>query len=403
MMALHSRVRSSVRSALAVGVSVFVLGGLGALGSAACSSSSDDPANGGEGGTNGEPLFRVVQHDLLVRCGGANGSCHVKGTVAPHWLGDPDAYVSAKNYPGILPATRDPNDSIILTQVAHTGPALKGFPELYDHTAAWINAEMPGPPLPTTGAFAVLEGPNVQYLDPLGEGYAGGKISFLGSNGTNGTLSLTALTVTAPQNANLTLDSPFFVKLPRSGKVKADPVVNGFQGELTVPAGTTVDLYTGSMVLTGWDPAGQLKIVFKAITSAPGQGKNTQCTALDVWNTKAVPAMQTMLDITGDDQNDGGTFDGGVIGKGSCLGCHAQDVDGSLPPPVLAMDLRAYVTDPATACGHARTMINFQDKAKSLIILNPTGQANPNHPIKKLDPSDPIIQGIKAWVDAEKE
>ena len=72
----------------------------------------------------------------------------MRGSQAPHWLGDPDAYLSAKKYPGILPATREPGDSTILTQVDHIGPSLKHYPKLYDKVSAWLSAELPPPPLP---------------------------------------------------------------------------------------------------------------------------------------------------------------------------------------------------------------------------------------------------------------
>jgi hypothetical protein len=398
MMALHAR------AGFAFAASAAVFGAFGAHLLLACSSPSDNPATTPEGGVDAEPLFRIVEHDLIVRCGGANGSCHVKGSVAPHWLGDPDPYLSAKKYPGILPATLEPGDSTILTQVAHAGPSLKSFPELYDHVAEWITAEMGGPPLPNSGKFSVATGLNVVNLNTVGSGLEGARITFLAGDGTTGTLSLSSMRVFAPQNANIKLESPFFVKLPRDGKVKAEPSVNGFQGELTVPAGTSVDLYTGKMILTGWDPNGQLKIAFQKIESAPGKGPTNGCTALDIFTSKALPGMQQQIDITGDDDNDGGIFDGGVIGKGSCIGCHGKEAapGAGISTAVSAMDLRAYATDPAIACGFARAQINFQNKAQSLILLNPTGKANPNHPIKPLPDTDPIVKGIEEWVQAEQ-
>jgi hypothetical protein len=352
---------------------------------------------------------------LIVRCGGPNGSCHVKGATAPHWLGEPDPYLSAKKYPGILPATRDVGDSTLLTQVAHTGPSLKSFPQLYDHVSAWVLSELPQPPLPNTGKFSVASGLNVINLNTITTAMGtpsleGARISFLASDGSAGTLSLTAIRVTAPQNANIKFDSPFFVTLPRSGKVKAEPSVNGFQGELTVPAGTTVDFYTGKMILTGWDPAGQLKIAFQKIETSPGKGANGACTALDVFKSKALPAFRATIDITGDDDigpgYDGGIYDGGVIGQGSCAGCHAKPTADPMMGPttaVSALDLQAIDSDPAVACGFARNFINFKNKPQSIIILNPTGQANPNHPVKPLAPTDPVVVGITEWVNAEMQ
>jgi len=195
MMALHSRAGCVFAGTAAV------VGAFSALVVLACSSSSDDPATtSGEGGAvDAEPLFRIVQRDLLVRCGGANGSCHVKGAVAPHWLGDPDPYLSAKKYPGIIPATQETGDSTILTQVAHSGPALKSYPQLYDAVASWITAEIGAPPLPNTGAFVVATGLNVVNLNIVASGLDGARITFLANDGTNGTLSLTAMRIFAPE------------------------------------------------------------------------------------------------------------------------------------------------------------------------------------------------------------
>lgn len=397
MMALHARTAAAlVLGSMLVTFAIF-----------ACSSSesSDGGPEAGPGTTDPEPLFRSLQADLVSSCGGANGSCHVKGSQAPHWLGDPDPYLSAKKYPGILPATREPGDSTVLTQVEHTGPSLKRFPALYDRVGAWLSAELPPPPLPSTAKFQVASGFNQVNLNSIGSGLDGAKITFLATEASVGTLSMTAIRVFAPQNANLRIESPFFVILPRNGKVKAEPTVNGYTGELTVPAGTSKELFTGKMILTRWDNAGQLKITFTKLESTPGQGASEGCSALEIFKTKALPAMRAQLDITGDDDNDGGTFDGSVIGKGSCVGCHGRADEPGMGPhtAVQAMDLRAADTDPAVACGYARQHIAFENKAQSLILLNPTGKANPNHPIKPLADTDPIILGIKEWVDAEQQ
>jgi hypothetical protein len=395
MIALHARAVTAV----GLGAVVFTVGFL------ACSSSKS-PDNAAQETTNAapEPLFRAFQAELVATCGGANGSCHVKGSQAPHWLGEPDAYLSAKKYPGILPETREPGDSTLLTQVDHVGPTLKRYPELYDKVGAWLTAELPPPPLPSTPKFQVASGFNQVNLNAIASGLDGARITFLASEVSAGTLSITALRVYAPQNANLRIESPFFVLLPRNGKVKAEPSVNGFSGELTVKAGASEELFTGKMILTRWDAAGQLKITFKKIESTPAQGPAEGCNALDVFIAKALPAMRTQLDITGDDDNDGGTFDASVIGKGSCIGCHglAGDPATGPHPAVQAMDLRAADTDPATACGFARQYIAFEDKAQSLILLNPTGKANPNHPIKPLAETDPIMTGLQEWVNAEQ-
>lgn len=391
----HSRERAiaSVLAAAAIGLGIF-----------ACGDDSTDGGNGGNGGPDGETLFRGLEADLVKTCGGPNGTCHVRGSFqqAPTWLGDPDPYVSATRYRGVLPATKEVGDSILLTQVRHAGPALTEAPDnLYRRVSDWLTAEVPGPPLPNTGAFSVQSGFNSIPLDIVAPGLTNARLTFLATE-SNGTLTLSALKLTAPANANVKVDSPFFVILPRSGKVKAEPEVNGFKGELTVPAGQSVDLFTGKMILLRWDPTGRLKIVFNKIESTPGQAALAGCSALELFKSSALQAMGMPVDVVPDDDLD--PADGGEpLGQSSCLGCHAKE-----PPPneapapsVQAMDLRAAATDPAAACAQAKLWINMQDKAQSTILLNPTGKGNPKHPMKAVPENDPIVQGIKAWVDAE--
>jgi hypothetical protein len=89
------------------------------------------------------------------------------------------------------------------------------------------------------------------------------------------------------------------------------------------------------------------------------------------------------------------------LGQSTCLGCHAREPGENEAPsaPVQAMDLRG---DPALACAQAKFWIDTKDRARSVILLNPTGKGNTLHPMKPVAEDDPIIQGIRAWVDAEQ-
>ena len=159
-----------------------------------------------------EPLFRALEADLVATCGGKNGQCHVKGSYqeAPAWLAGPDPYVSARRYPGVLPATRDVNDSILLTQVAHAGPALATHEAL---SGACSMAERGGPArAPTSGAFSVQSGFNA--VDPRRSPRAmGARLEMLATERSAGVLELTARASTPP-NAGIRVTSPFFVLLP---------------------------------------------------------------------------------------------------------------------------------------------------------------------------------------------
>jgi hypothetical protein len=380
------------------------------------SGSSDDRTNtdNPDASKDPEPLFRALQDDLVKACGGANGQCHVLGTYqsAPRWLAGPDPYLSAKKYRGIVPITHEPDDSIVLSQVRHEGPALAdikaadGQRTLFDRVAEWITAEAPPPPLPNTGGFSVRAGFNLVHLDTVASGLSGATLTFLATD-QNQVLDMTALKLNAPPNANVHVTSPFFVIMPRSGKVNADPDVNGFKGELTVKAGQSADLFLGKMILLRWDSNGQLKIVFTAIDSTPGTAANTDCTALDQFKGSALTALQGQVDIIDPGDPDGGSGGGdagAIIGKGSCIGCHGDKAGTpAYPTAVNAMDLREWDTAPDKACISARAWINFDNPGQSTILLNPQGLVNPTHPMKSIGASDPIITGLSTWVLAEKK
>lgn len=377
----------------------------------ACSSSDSSSTKPTTGASDGgpsvaaEPLFRALQDDLVATCGGTNGTCHVQGAYnsAPTWLGGPDPYVSATHYKGVLPATKDAADSILLTQVQHEGPSLPEAPnDLFTRVSAWLSAEVPGPPLPNTGALVIRDGFNSVPLDAVASGLSGARITFLATE-TVGAITLSSLQIVPPNNANVTLDSPFFVVLPRNGKVKADPDADGFKGTVTANAGVATDLFTGNMTLLRWDPSGRLKIAFNSISATPATAPTSGCTALDLFKSSALPAMNMTVQVLATDEQ-GEPIAGQVSGQGSCLGCHGAAASPGQAPstPVQAMDLRAAATDPAAACVQAKLWINKKNKDQSTILLNPIGQGNQLHPMQPVDANDPIETGLKAWVEAEQ-
>jgi hypothetical protein len=396
---------SMSRGAYACGAVCVTSALLLAFGVASCSKESPSQTRTSTAGAAPEPLFRAVQGDLITTCGGPNGTCHVRGSYqqAPTWLGGPDPYVTIKKYRGVLPATKEVGDSILLTQVTHEGPMLSDAPnDLFGRVADWLTAEVPGPPLPNTGAFTVQDGFNSVPLSTVAPGLGDARVTFLAAN-VNGTLTLSALQLRAPNDMSVKVDSPFFVVLPRSGKVKPDPDEDGFKGELDVAAGTSHQLFDGNMVLLRWDPAGRLKLAFQTVSTTPGQAAATGCTALDLFKSSALPAMQRPVNVRPMEGQAGPDPDAGdpPLGQGSCLGCHAAPGDAP-GPAVLAMDLRAASSDPAAACAQAKLWVNTQDKSKSVILLNPVGAANQVHPMDPVAATDPIVTGIKAWVDAEQ-
>ncbi len=113
-------------------------------------------------------------------------------------------------------------------------------------------------------------------------------------------------------------------------------------------------------------------------------GPSGACTNLTSFIANAKPALNASFPLP-----EGGT--------GSCDFCH----NGGDDVAKNAMDLSALGTDDATACAQARNYINFTDKTKSTLLLNPQGLSNPAHPINSLMANDPIVLGLKQWVTDE--
>jgi hypothetical protein len=351
-------------------------------------------ADGGGSADGGEPTpeqqFRALEPDLTAKCGGANGVCHVIGSFshAPTWLAKPDAYVSAKAYKGIIPVSGDSGDSILLTQAEHEGPSLQTFPDLFGKVRAWITAEVGAKKLPETDPFPVIDGDNSIDLSKLGSGFPGAKLTFVAQT-NNDILTLSSMKIYSATTVGVHVDSPFFVIVPKTGPVIADPVTNGFTGTQDIAKATSQDFYSGQIILLKWASTSQLRVAFKAfgpIVQNVDAGPSGACTNLPSFIANAKPAFNASLALP-----EGGT--------GSCDSCH----NGGDEVARNAMDLTALGTDDATACAQARNYINFADKPASRLITNPQGLGNMQHPISSLQATDPIVLGIKQWVTDESQ
>lgn len=348
----------------------------------ACSSSDDKNSSSNTGaGQTPEQLFRAIQPDLVKNCGGVNGACHVDGTHknaqgdnAARWLGPGDPYQVAKAYPGIIPITNEPRDSKLLTQVEHDGPALVTIDNgnLFEGVKKWVTAEVAasGTKHPVTEAFYVKDGTNSVSLAALAAGADGASLSFDAQN-LDGTLFVSNMKVTAGAKsiafANITV-----VILPATGPTRLDPL-GGFQGQLVVKGGASAPIPNSDSVIPNWNVLNKLKIVFDqfAVTDATvAEAGATGCKDLNAFVANAIPAFR--LDL----------------GNGqTCAGCHGV-IDAKPGSDdevaVTTLDLRNLDSQPAVACANALTRVNLADKAKSDLILTPTGDpaGDPTHPVR---------------------
>jgi hypothetical protein len=384
----------------------------GSFGGTGCGSSDDDAdASANNPGANAEALFRQIEPSLVNRCGAKDGVCHIKGVYndAPKWLAEPDHYASIKGFRGILPITGNVADSTILTQAKHDGPSLLD-PELADLKAKvteWVQAEVGPNKLPATLPFVVQAGANTIDLKDVRPELAGSTLEFV-ADVTGGILNMTAIRLHAAPNVNVSIDAPFFVQIPKGARVTVDPKNAGFEGKLDVPAGTRKTFYKGELVLLHFNQDTQLKLVFGAVSTTPGKGEATECTALDVFKSAAVPAFKTFIDTIPDPQNEAGASDAATP-TAACVSCHTggeDDPDSAVAVEFVAtqaMDLRGIDTDDKTACTQARRWIDFANKENSLLLTNPQGKGNTLHPLKGVPSNHPVVEGIRKWVMAEQK
>ena len=387
------------------------LAGAAASLSAACGS-TDTPAADASAtaAKTPEALFRAIEPSLVNRCGAKDGVCHVNGVYngAPKWLAEPDRYASIKGFRGILPLTRDVGDSTLLTQAAHDGPGLASTPDLEAKVREWLQAELGPGKLPATAPFVVQAGANVIDLKDADPALAGSTLEFV-ADVKGGILTLSTLRLHAATSVNVSVESPFFVQMPKGARVKIDPKNAGFEGTLDVPAGVRRTFFGGELVLVNFNQDTRLKLAFTKVSTTPGKGPARECTSLDLFQSSAIPAMKTFLDTVPDPQFDAGPPEGGTP-SAACVSCHGggEDQADAAAPGSLefvatqALDLRQLDSDPRAACAQAKQWIDFSDKEKSLLLTNPQGKGNELHPLKGVPSTHPVVEGIRKWVAAEQ-
>jgi cytochrome c553 len=323
----------------------------------------------GAGSVQGRALFEALLTSLGSTCGGA---CHAQGAGgAPLWLGPPDPYVSAVQFPGIV--VSNPGTSIVITKGRHEGPPLAD--PLLTQVTQWLTAEaaaLPVVTLPQTPPFTVAAGAN--NIDCSKGGVAGVHITF-DATISGDEITLSNLDIVAPAATGVHIVYPIFAVLPTGGAEIDDP---SFSNEdQTVAAGQTAPLGPGLLILTDWSAGAQMKIEFTTLAAATvaDGGLTGGCKSVADFTSDAYPAIQA----------------------NTCLTCHGKGGSGNS-----AMDLSALQSTPpdyTTACAQALPQINPQNPAQSQIILAPTGQAA-NHPFKNASQS--FVTMMETWIAAEK-
>lgn len=240
------------------------------------------PGGGGEGGTPAgegggpgtggvdpaEALYRGLEKDIVTKCGGPGGGCHVSATTfstAPKFLAAPDSYKSIKAFTGIV--VKDVFTSAIITKGVHEGGSIyddgsDAGTSLGKRVEAWLyqeSAELQAIKRPTTDPFAVTIGAdNDVDLSKLATGVTGVHLKFKAQLvGT--TLELTNVSLTTAAGSGVHLQHPIFYRVPAKKANPADPDSQDPQDtfsntDVTVSGGATTPLPVPFAIFSGFDP-----------------------------------------------------------------------------------------------------------------------------------------------------
>lgn len=365
----------------------------------ACSSSGGDgnlngydpnhpPGPTGEGGTMGggeggggtpgvdpaEALYRGLEKDLVTKCGGPGGGCHVSATsfsTAPKFLATPDSYKSIKGYTGIV--VKDVFSSVIITKGVHEGGSIyddgnvDAGSSLGKRVEAWLyqeSAELQAIKRPTTDAFSVTIGAdNDVDLSKLATGVMGVHLKFKAQMvGT--TLELTNMALTTAAGSGVHLQHPIFFRVPAKKANPADPDTQDPQDtfsntDLTVGGGATTPFPVPFAIFSGFDPyATTDKLRIEAYKLEPGILKEAatvaMCTSPALFQSMVAP------ELTG----------AGSSAPLNCLNCHNTGGSGN---GALNLSGLGNTKDYPGACVAVMNKIDTATPANSRIIQKLNG------------------------------
>jgi hypothetical protein len=333
--------------------------------------------------------FNALEPALFDAC----GSCHgVPGGLPgePKWLLGPDRYETITKYPGIV--VTDASTSLLL-EIGDTlqhagGPGLSDSPptHLRDKVTTWLELEaesIAAIPLPATAPFALHAGQNT--VDLSQGGVKGASMAFTAQ--IEGTIiTFTDIVVSAPPSTGFEIADPIFA-IVRPGKAAVGDIGDSFSNlDETVPAGQTLPLGVGLLILDvdatigqDWSDKDELEIQFTTLAAVAagsdggtGEGGVGGCKDVAAFTADAVPAIEA----------------------NTCLTCH----QGENVAATANLDLTELGTNNAAACAQALTRVNVKDPAKSPIILAPTGGI-PGHPFTGASASFKTM--MLEWIDKE--
>ena len=222
---------------------------------------------------------------------------------------------------------------------------------------------------PVTEAFYVKDGTNTVSLAALAAGADGASLSFDAQN-LDGTLFVSGMKVTAGAKS-LALSNITVVILPATGPTRLDPL-GGFHGQLVVKGviGAHPEQRLGDSELErpqqAEDRVRSVRRHRRQRARRPGHPAARTSTA-----SSRTPSLSFKLDLGEGKSSVGARRDRRQAGQRRGVA-------------VTTLDLRNIDSTPAVACANALTRVNLADKARSDLLLTPTGDpaGDPTHPVR---------------------
>jgi hypothetical protein len=352
-------------SAGACGSQPTSLNGTGASGAGGASGSGAAP-------NQGKQLFDMLEPTLYASCG---PMCHEAGGIADApFLAGPDRYQSITSWPGIIvkDATQSKLETYPVSGPQHPYKKLDQPPldtTLFPQVKAWLAAEaagidtmgQPDAGTPFVQPFVPIMGFNAVYLTPFGMQFTGMAITF-NADTVGGALELSDIEVHPTSAAGLHIVHPLFAVNPVGKPADPDPVDSFSNVDQVFPAGQSMPLSPGTLILTNWVSGAKLSLAFEKVeivvpsaADAGPEGGTSGCKSMATFTSDA---KQPLMD--------------------NCVMCHG----GANAAAQGAIDMSKLGSDPAAACAQVRNRVSPANPPASQIFITTDPAGNAAHPYK---------------------
>lgn len=362
-------------------------------------------ALGGAGGCTPDPLIlhpdmgiedpqidpRTIFQSQALPAMATCAPCHkqAQAGLAP-FLTDGGEYAAITTYGSGKFLTQSPDQSLLLTKGNHAGPALNV--DQADRVLSWLTVEAGARSKLTattsvTPSVALRQGDFFISLEKLvGDPLA--RVTFHVEPGTSGNVRLQNLKLTAGKAGAIRVVHPLLMIFSVGTAFKSDESLSNI--DTKVPAGATVSLGPGTLILTNVPLSARLAMAFQTIALVDPAPGGVQCKAYPAFKSGVLPLLRSPCATV----------------------CHSPTgADPRSPQATNAFDMSAAAAaDDATLqalCVRTLGRSNVDQPGKSVLVLQPapaSAGGTLNHPYKWGSDavSKSFIDAVTQWLNGEK-